>query len=333
MPNEQLAILKQGVVVWNKWRRENPKIVPNLEGMNLDDWDLSRINLSRSDLKLTSLRRAKLVNANLREAYISGSDFTWADLSSANFRSGEIKFTTFQGARLAGADFDDAWMTGTTFAANDLSATKGLDTVWYNGFQVMGIDVIYLSNGKVPRAFLRGCGIPKGDIDYLVSEAGKTWEFQSCFISYSAKDQAFLNRLHTSLQRKEVECFYAPKSLEVGAKTRVQLDERINAYDKLLLVLSKNSISSQWVEKEVETAFEKERKKDCLVLLPIMLDNTVMKVESGWPADIRRSRNIGDFREWRNTGAYRTAIRHLLAGLTSGSKRRRVFGESFWLQD
>ena len=69
-------------------------------------------------------------------------------------------------------------------------------------------------------------------------------------------------------------------------------------YDKLLLVLSKNSISSDWVEKEVETAMERERSQKQVVLLPIRLDDTVMEIKSGWPADIRRARNIGDFRQW-----------------------------------
>jgi hypothetical protein len=41
-------------------------------------------------------------------------------------------------------------------------------------------------------------------------------------------------------------------------------------------VLSENAVNSNWVEKEVETAFEKERQRKALVLFPIRLDEEVM---------------------------------------------------------
>jgi hypothetical protein len=65
---------------------------------------------------------------------------------------------------------------------------------------------------------------------------------------------------------------------------------------KLLLVLSENSINSDWVKEEVETALEKERETHSAVLIPIRLDSAVMESASGWAADIRRTRHIGDFR-------------------------------------
>ena len=67
--------------------------------------------------------------------------------------------------------------------------------------------------------------------------------------------------------------------------------------DKLLLVVTESSVKSAWVEKEVETAFEKERKQGRTVLFPIRLDNAVMEAEEAWAADIRRTRHIGDLRE------------------------------------
>jgi hypothetical protein len=42
MANEEhLAILKQGVEAWNKWRHANPRIWPDLRGANLSEVDLS----------------------------------------------------------------------------------------------------------------------------------------------------------------------------------------------------------------------------------------------------------------------------------------------------
>ena len=140
-------------------------------------------------------------------------------------------------------------------------------------------------------------------------------QFYSCFISYSSKDQPFAERLYADLQGKGVRCWYAPEDLKIGEKIRVGIDESIRIHDKLLLVLSKNSVASDWVEKEVETAMEKERQQKRVVLFPIRLDDAVMKIETGWPADIRRSRNIGDFKKWKAHGAYQKAFERLLRDL------------------
>ena len=55
------------------------------------------------------------------------------------------------------------------------------------------------------------------------------------------------------------------------------IDEAIRIYDKLLVVLSENSIQSSWVEEEVEGAMKKERRENKLVLFPIRLNNAVME--------------------------------------------------------
>jgi hypothetical protein len=103
--------------------------------------------------------------------------------------------------------------------------------------------------------------------------------------------------------------------MKIGDRIRTSLDESIHAHEKLLLVLSEKSINSDWVEKEVETAFEKERETKSTVLFPIRLDETVMGIETGWPADIKRIRYIGDFRNWRDPEAYRRAFERLLRDL------------------
>ena len=87
-------------------------------------------------------------------------------------------------------------------------------------------------------------------------------EYYSCFISYSSKDEDFAKRLYADLQTEHVRCWFAPEDLKIGEKFRPRIDEAIRWYDKLLLVLSENSVNSPWVEKEVETAFEKERVRD-----------------------------------------------------------------------
>jgi TIR domain len=112
-----------------------------------------------------------------------------------------------------------------------------------------------------------------------------------------------------------VRCWLASEDLKIGEKIRVGIDESIRFHDKLLLVLSKHSVASGWVEQEVETALARERKEKRAVLFPIRLDDTIMKIETGWPAHIKNSRNIGDFRKWRNPEAYQKAFDRLLCDL------------------
>src|SRR5690242_20491630 len=118
-------------------------------------------------------------------------------------------------------------------------------------------------------------------------------QFYSCFISYSSKDQEFAERLHAVLQSKNVRCWFDREDMKIGDRIRPRIDEAIRVHDKLLLVLTENSMKSPWVEKEVETAFEKERKLGRTVLFPIRLDDSVMGAEEAWAADIRRTRHIG----------------------------------------
>ena len=61
--------------------------------------------------------------------------------------------------------------------------------------------------------------------------------------------------------------------------------------------------------------FAEERARKQLVLFPIRLDNTILKCETGWPADIQRTRHIGDFRRWKNHDAYQKALERVLRDL------------------
>ena len=85
--------------------------------------------------------------------------------------------------------------------------------------------------------------------------------------------------LHADLQNKGVRCWFAPHDLPIGAKIRDRIDEAIRLRDKVLLILSEHSIDSDWVEDEVTTAFEEERKRKKIVLFPIRLDDSVMTME------------------------------------------------------
>lgn len=332
---EHLKNLKNGVEPWNKWREGNPRIRPNLkkaslpcaylDGANLGGANLVMANLAGVDLVGADLVGADLGGANLGGADLAGADLRtanlrWADLGRATLRGADFRRAEFHGAALGqaildGADFTHARVSSTLFADNDFSAVKGLEKVWHEGPSTIGIDTIYKSKGKIPEAFLRGCGVPEEFIVYMRSLVSNPIEFYSCFISYSSQDDAFAQRLHADLQQKGVRCWFAPEDLKIGDKFRTRIEESIRVYDKVMVVLSENSIRSPWVEEEVEAALEKERKQNKPALFPIRLDDAVMETDQAWAASLRRTRHIGDFRAWKDHDQYQKAFERLLRDL------------------
>jgi hypothetical protein len=340
--DEHLAILQQGVEVWNAWREEHPNVEADLRKANLEGANLQGANLEEADLRRAYLHGAYLHGADLSWADLSWADLSWAilygadltraNLEGANLSGADLTRANLEGAYLQGAKLDEtnmreAWIGWTVFVALDLRDVQGLDTVEHVGPSSIGIDTLYRSQGDIPEAFLRGCGVPDSMIEYAhaLVAAERPIDYYSAFISYSSKDEALAKRLHADLQAAGVRCWYAPHDLPIGARIRVGIDEAIRLHDKLLLLLSKHSVASDWVEKEVETAMEQERRQKRTVLFPIRLDTAVMRVESGWPADVRRGRNIGDFCKWKQHNRYQEAFTRLLRDLKA--KDRGELGE------
>jgi uncharacterized protein YjbI with pentapeptide repeats len=389
MANEEhLALLKQGVEAWNKWREANRDVKLYLTGAYLDGAHLTGAYLDGAHLTGANLTRAHLIRADLTGAHLTGADLTDADLTDAHLTGTHLTGANLTGANLTGADLTgadliarltdadltgadltdadltganltdadltganltDAHLTGANLTGADLtganltdahlirahltganltratlsrtvlgdinlSNVKGLETCRHIGPSI--IDHLTLQrSGPLSRAFLRGVGLPENLIDYLPSLLNQAIQFYSCFISYSTKDQKFADRLHADLQNKGVRCWFAPHDMQIGDPIRSRIDEVIRVHERLLLVLSKHSISSDWVEKEVETAFEQERRGKKTVLFPVRLDNTILKCETGWPADIRRTRHIGDFTRWKDHDAYQKVLDRLLRDL------------------
>ena len=98
---------------------------------------------------------------------------------------------------------------------------------------------------------------------------GQPIEFYSCFISYSTRDQEFADRLYADLQAKGVRCWFAPHDIRGGRKIHEQIDEAIRLHDKLLLILSEHSMSSDWVQTEIAKARKREAKEGKRVLFPV----------------------------------------------------------------
>jgi TIR domain/Pentapeptide repeats (8 copies) len=323
---EHLDILKQGVEVWNQWRmNQESGLVPDLSGVNFTGVNLSHADLIFADLHGADLSHATLYATHLLSANLAGTtlcfaNLTQADLTIANFTRADLtntdlSFTNFNQAVLGSTNFTDAKMAYTSLGDVDLSTAKGLETVRQYRPTNIGIATIYRSGGNIPEIFLRKAGIPDTMIEYMRSLVGKPIDYYSCFISYSSKNQDFADRLHADLLSNGVRCWFAPHDMRPGTVILRGIDEAIRQYDKLLLILSKYSVESNWVEHEVDMALFKEmQKKRQDVLFPIRLDNAILKSPSEWAKNLCH-RHIGDFTKWKDHDNYQQVFNRLLRDL------------------
>jgi uncharacterized protein YjbI with pentapeptide repeats len=311
MANEkEVALLKQGVGVWNEWRAENDWRLIDLSHTDLRGANLKGANLSHADLSGANLRAANLSHADLNHANLGAyADLSGADLSGANLFNTILSGVDLSGANLGGAIFLETYLTNV-----NLSNVIGLDTCEHMGPSNIEFRTLK-RNPNLPLVFLRGVGLPDEFINYLPSLLNQALQFYSCFISYSVKDQDMAERLHADLQNKGVRCWFAPHDLPIGAKILDGIDEAIRLRDKVLLILSEHAIKSDWVEDEVTTAFEEERKRGQPMLFPVRLDDAVMATDEAWAAKLR-ARNIGDFRHWKDHDKYLKSLQRMLRDLS-----------------
>jgi hypothetical protein len=345
---EHVELVRRGRKEIAEWRDENRETGLDLRGAELGGLDLVSAplfgaelvgaNLSETDLKRSNLRGADLSEANLIRANFSGADLSrtklvgarlnaatlyQTDLSGADLSQASLTQTDIIRANLRGTNFAGATLGQTVFAFQDLRGAKGLETTQHFGASSIGIETIYASHGEIPEIFLRGVGIPDIFIKFAKSLVGNPFAFYSCFISYSTRDQDFADRLYADLQARGVRCWFAPHDRQGGRKLHEQIDEAIRVHEKLLLILSPQSISSEWVKREIFEAKKREDREHIRVLFPIRLvsfeslrDWQCFDPDTGRDhAREIREYFIPDFSSWKDHDSYQKEFDLLLRDL------------------
>ena len=286
----------------------------DLSWVNLREANLTSAKLHGADFRGADLGWAKLHGADLHGANLSGANLSGTDFSTANLSEVNLIWANLSQANVSKANISLAAIGYTIIGDIDLSNISGLESVIHYWPSTIGIDTIFRSAGKIPHKFLEDAGVPDIFIEYMGSLTGQAFQYYSCFISHSTKDKEFANRIYADLRKEGVRCWFAPEDMKIGDKIFDSIDKSIRIMDKLLLILSKESIGSEWVEDEVITAFEEERKRNTTVLFPIRLDNSVMDTDEAWAAKLR-NRHIGDFTNWKEHDDYLLAFKRLLRDL------------------
>lgn len=331
MADEELvARLKRGIQEWNTWRQGQLDLHPNLRdvdlsgvdfsGADLKDAYFSHTNLSNANLSGANLFRANFFHTNLSHADLGYAFLDSADFSSANLTEADLSSTNLSDAQLNATDFTSVQFWDTLFVRVDLSNIKGLGTANHIGPSTVNINSVILPYDEATRIhFLRGVGFTEGQIEYLPSLlTPRSIQYYSLFISYAHQDEIIAKRLYADLRKKDVPCWFAPHDLRPGTPIMRGIEEAIHLHDKLLLILSKNAVMSNWVQQEVETALYKGTTTGQEILFPIRLDDTILEIDTLWAKRLRQ-RHISDFTGWQEEQRYQEAFVLLLRHLKTES--------------
>jgi hypothetical protein len=134
---EHVKIFKEGIPIWNKWRREHPEIIPDLRGSDLSGSDLRGSDLSGSDLRWSDLRGSNLSGSNLRGSNLSGSNLRGSNLSGSDLRWSDLSGSDLRWSNLSGSD---------------LSGTSVIEVI-----TLLPFTIVVMTDKRVRI----GCGAPK----------------------------------------------------------------------------------------------------------------------------------------------------------------------------
>lgn len=108
--SEHVSKVKEGAAAWNRWREDEPGVIPDLGWANLNGISLDGAVFAKSVLKLAFCRGCSMV----------GADFSEANMRGVNLEGSDLRGAVFRGANLEGAHMLGADLTGTDFAGANL---------------------------------------------------------------------------------------------------------------------------------------------------------------------------------------------------------------------
>ncbi len=92
------------------------------------------------------------------------------------------------------------------------------------------------------------------------------------FISYSEKDVVWVEYLQNRLSKLPINIFFAKKNISYGENIPYKILDAIKKSDLFILVWSKNSSKSNWVNQEIGVAINNKIK-----ILPLILNDISLK--------------------------------------------------------
>ena len=123
---------------------------------------------------------------------------------------------------------------------------------------------------------------------------GKQCSLPRAFVSYSHKDSKFVDKLIIDLVKADIEIWIDRWEIKVGDSIIEKIETGIKDNDYLIVVLSPNSVSSDWVKRELNSALVKKLNERNIKILPVLIEECVVPLLIN---DIQRADFIKDYGE------------------------------------
>lgn len=130
---EQLNILRTGIENWNKWRRDNHSVKPDLSGA-----DLKNINLKGADLTSVDFSGSMLVGADFSLSNLYGANLSNCVMLGANFQGAHLGEANLSRSNLNGADLRNAILSLANFEYSSIFSVKYNRWGTYRGIRLGG---------------------------------------------------------------------------------------------------------------------------------------------------------------------------------------------------
>lgn len=93
------------------------------------------------------------------------------------------------------------------------------------------------------------------------------------FLSHTKTDKPFVRKLAADLRNYSHTVWIDEAEIKIGDSLIGKIREGLDSVDFVAVVLSKTSINSEWVKKEIEIASNREIEEKKVVVLPIVIEN------------------------------------------------------------
>ncbi|HKH45307.1 MAG TPA: toll/interleukin-1 receptor domain-containing protein [Thermoanaerobaculia bacterium] len=130
------------------------------------------------------------------------------------------------------------------------------------------------------------------------------------FFSYSHFDKAFARRLAQDVKACGHRVWIDEGQIYIGDSLVKKIGEALKTVDYVMAILSSRSVQSEWVQKELEIAINREINGRDVVVLPVLIEDVEMPI-------FLNGKLYADF---RNAEGYPDELKKLLASMKRAPK-------------
>jgi hypothetical protein len=98
----------------------------------------------------------------------------------------------------------------------------------------------------------------------------------SIFLCHSLKDKLFVRNLSQHLKECGIHAWIDEAEIKIGQSLTNVIGDAISKIDFFGIVLSRNSIDSEWVQRELQIALQREFTERRVVVLPLLISDVVI---------------------------------------------------------